>query len=147
MAHESDRAVEQANKAIELDPNSVMAVASLALAYEQKGDYKNAIAQEVKHQQLQGHRAYAEELRQAFEKSGYSGYLRKEATHCEVLGDYECVAGNHSLLGEKDEAFAALQKAFATRSQMFLIKADPDLDNIRSDPRYADLLRRMGLPQ
>ncbi len=147
MAHESDRAVEQANKAIELDPNSGMAVASLALAYEQKGDYKNAIAQEVKHQQLQGHRAYAEELRQAFEKSGYSGYLRKEAAHCEAQGDYECAAADYAVLGDKDAAFAALEKAFATRRQMFLIKADPELDNLHSDPRYADLLRRMGLSQ
>jgi serine/threonine protein kinase/tetratricopeptide (TPR) repeat protein len=147
MARESDRAVEQANKAIELDPNSSMAVSSLALAYEQKGDYKNAIAQEVKSQELQGHHANAEELRQAFEKSGHGGYLRKEAAQCEARGNYECVATDYAMLGDKDAAFAALEKAFATRSQMFLIKADPEFDNLRSDPRYADLLRRIGLPQ
>ena len=147
MAHESDRAVEEANKAIELDPNSAMGVESLALAYEQKGDYKNAIAQEVKFQELGGHHAYAEELRKAFEKSGYKGYLRKQAAHCETQGDYECAATDYTMLGDKDAAFAALEKAFATRSQMFSIKADPELDNLRSDPRYAELLRRMGLPQ
>jgi len=147
MARESDRALEQANKAIELDPNSQMAVASLALAYEQKGDYKNAMVQWVRSQELRGRHARAEELRKAFEKSGYKGYLRKDASYCEVLGDYECVASNYAFLGEKDAAFAALEKAFATRSQMLLIKADPNLDNIRSDPRYGDLLRRMGLPQ
>jgi eukaryotic-like serine/threonine-protein kinase len=147
MARESDRALEQANKAIELDPNSHMAVASLALAYEQKGDYKNAMVQWVRSQELRGRHARAEELRKAFEKSGYKGYLRKDASYCEVLGDYECVASNYATLADKDAAFAALEKAFATRSQMLLIKADPNLDNIRSDPRYGDLLRRMGLPQ
>jgi TolB-like protein/Tfp pilus assembly protein PilF len=147
MARESDRALEQANKAIELDPNSDMAVASLGLAYEQKGDYKNAMAQWVRALELRGGHARAEELRKAFEKSGYNGVLRKTAKDCEVLGDYGCVASNYAMLGDKEAAFAALQRAFATRSQMFTIKADPSLDNIRSDPRYADLLRRMGLPQ
>jgi TolB-like protein/tetratricopeptide (TPR) repeat protein/predicted Ser/Thr protein kinase len=146
MAGESDRAVEQANKAIQLDPNSYMAVASLALAYEQKGDYKNAMVQEVKSQELQGHHAYAEELRKVFEKSGYNGFLKKQAAHCEAGGDYECVASDYAMLGDKDAAFAALEKMFAARRQMFSIKADPGLENLRSDPRYADLLRRMGLP-
>ena len=86
-------------------------------------------------------------MRQAFEKSGYGGYLRKEAAQCEARGNYECVATDYAVLGDKDAAFAALEKAFATRRQMFLIKADPEFDNLRSDPRYADLLRRIGLPQ
>jgi serine/threonine protein kinase/Flp pilus assembly protein TadD len=150
MARESDRALEQANqanKAIALDPSSSMAVASLAIAYEQKGDYKNAMAQFVRSVELRGNHARAEELRKTFEKSGYNGYLRKQAADCDnISGDYECAASNYALLGDKNAAFAALEKAFATRSQMLLIKADPNLDNIRSDPRYADLLRRMGLP-
>jgi hypothetical protein len=51
------------------------------------------------------------------------------------------------MLGEKDAAFAALDKAFVRRAGVVDIKVDPRLDNIRSDPRYADLLRRIGLPQ
>jgi len=124
-----------------------MAVLSLALAYEQKGDYKNAMTQEIRAQELRGRHAYAEELRKAFEKSGYNGFLKKEAAHCEAEGDYECIASDYAMLGDKDKAFAALGKAFSSRSGMFLIKADPELDNLRSDPRYADLLRRMGLPE
>jgi tetratricopeptide (TPR) repeat protein len=147
MARESDHAVEWANKAIELYPNSFMAVVSLELAYEQRGDYKNALAQEVKVQELRGRHAYAEELRKVFEKSGYNGFLRKQAAHCEAEGDYECVASDYAILGDKDAAFAALEKMFAARRQMFLIKAEPNLENLRSDPRYADLPRRMGLPQ
>jgi tetratricopeptide (TPR) repeat protein len=147
MAHETDRAIEQANKAIDLDPKSDMAVSTLAFAYEQKKDYKNAIAQYVKSQELLGRYADAVELRKAFEKSGYYGYLRQDAVRCEARAEYECAASDYAVLGDKRAAFAALEKAFATRSQMFPIKADPSLESLRSDPRYADLLHRMGLPQ
>ena len=54
---------------------------------------------------------------------------------------------DYAMLGEKDAAFAALNKAFVNRAGVVDINLDPRLDNIRSDPRYADLLRRIGLPQ
>jgi serine/threonine protein kinase len=51
-------------------------------------------------------------------------------------------------LGDKDRAFESLEKGYAERSGgMPFLKADPCWYNVRSDPRYADLLRRMGLPQ
>jgi len=50
------------------------------------------------------------------------------------------------MLGEKDAAFAALEQAAAAGNHIDTLKLDPALDNIRSDPRYADLLRRIGLP-
>jgi hypothetical protein len=65
----------------------------------------------------------------------------------EAAGDYRGVALDYAKLGEKDAVFAALEKAFASRSGILFIKTEPELDNIRSDPRFADLLRRMGLPQ
>jgi hypothetical protein len=51
-------------------------------------------------------------------------------------------------LGEKDKAFANLEKAFQTRQAPFLrLKVDPRLDALRDDPRYKDLLKRMNLPE
>jgi len=73
--------------------------------------------------------------------------LRKDAKDHEAEGDYYTAACDYAMLGEKDAAFADLEKAFATRTGLLVIKEDPELDNIRSDPRYADLLRRIGLPQ
>jgi hypothetical protein len=52
-----------------------------------------------------------------------------------------------SMLGEKDAAFSALEKAFVSREGIVDIYVKPRFDNIRSDPRYTDLLRRIGLPQ
>jgi hypothetical protein len=49
------------------------------------------------------------------------------------------------MLSEKDATFTELEKAFTQRAQIVDMNLDPRLDNIRSDPRYADLLRRIGL--
>ena len=51
------------------------------------------------------------------------------------------------MLGENDKAFKFLAKAFEDRREIVFVKVEPQLDNIRSDPRYADLLRRVGLSQ
>jgi hypothetical protein len=56
------------------------------------------------------------------------------------------IAAVYAGLGEKDQAFAWLEKDFQSRSgTLFQITFLPTFDTLRSDPRYADLLRRMGL--
>jgi len=57
------------------------------------------------------------------------------------------LADTYSILGEKDKAFEFLEAAYKERvSLLIFLGIRPTFDNIRSDPRYADLLRRMGLP-
>ena len=147
MAHDSNRAVEQAKKALDLDRNAWFAVETLGLAYEGAGNYPQAIEQWVKDDQLKGNEAMSAEDRRVFDKSGYTGFLRYDAKRTEVTGDYGRAAAAYAQLGEKDAAFAVLEKAFVTRTDLFMVKVDPELDKIRSDPRFADLLRRIGLPQ
>ena len=58
------------------------------------------------------------------------------------------VATCHAALGEKEKAFEALNKSYDNREMpLILIKVDPRLDPLRSDPRFAELLRKVGLPQ
>jgi hypothetical protein len=52
-----------------------------------------------------------------------------------------------AMLGKKDQAFQFLEKALVDRREIVFLKVEPELDNIRSDPRYFDLLRRAGLSQ
>jgi hypothetical protein len=66
-------------------------------------------------------------------------YARREA-----IGQY--LAGIYSSLGDNDRAFAWLEKDFAERSgDLPTIKWRPQFEQLRRDPRYADLIRRMGL--
>ena len=57
------------------------------------------------------------------------------------------VAAIHAGLDEKDQAFACLEKAYAQHEQgLVVINREPMFDPLRSDPRFADLLRRIGTP-
>jgi TolB-like protein/Tfp pilus assembly protein PilF/predicted Ser/Thr protein kinase len=151
FARDYNHAIEAANKTLEIDPKDPDAVSVLGLVYEQTGSYKQAMDQWVKIEQLRGREIHGKELMNAFEKSGYTGYLRKDAKDNEAEGNHyrgglaPSAAADYAMLGEKDAAFAALDKAFARRSGVVDIYVDPRLDNIRSDPRFAGLLRRMNL--
>jgi len=142
-----NHAIEQQNKTLEIDPNHAGAIWCIGQAYEQMGNYKQAVERWAKYEQLRGNDSRANKIREIFEKSGYRGILRKHAKDSEAQGDPYGAATNYAMLGEKDAAFAALEKAAAEGNHLDTFKLDPALDNIRSDPRYADLLRRMGLPQ
>ena len=153
FARDYKNAIEQANKTLAIDPNDVDAVSVLGLAYEQMGNYTQAMEQWTKIQRLEGHEARAKELMRTFEKAGYKGYLSKDAKDNEAESNYygggltRSAAAECAMLGEKDAAFAALEKAFVKRAGVVDIYVDPRLDNLRSDPRYADLLRRIGFPE
>ena len=151
LVRDYHQAVEQANKTLEIDPNYSEAIACLGFAYEQLGEYQNAMQQWAKLERLQGHEDHGNELLRVFEKSGYTGYLRKDAKENEAKGIHygggltRSAAADYAMLGEKELALALLEKAFATRTGVVDINVDPRLDSIRSDPRFADLLRRVGL--
>jgi eukaryotic-like serine/threonine-protein kinase len=147
FAREYEQSLQQANRALEIDPKYSQAIEQIEGVYEVTGDYKRAIAQRIKLEQALGDRLGADEVRQVFEKSGYQGYLKKDAKDKEAGGDHYGAAEDYAVLGTKDAAFAALERAAAEGQALDNFKLDPALDSLRSDPRYADLLRRIGLPQ
>jgi len=147
LAREYDKAIAQAKKTLELDPSSSASFAAIGGSYEQLKDYSKATETWIRYEELNGHHGRAKEIRRIFETEGYSGYLRWDAKDSLAGGDDYGAAVEFAMLGDKEAAFAALERAFASRSQVVDMNLDPRLDNIRSDPRYADLLRRIGLPQ
>jgi len=74
-------------------------------------------------------------------------YDLKELSKTSYVPPYN-IAIVYAGLGEKDQAFAWLDRAFSERSgYLTWLTTDPQLDVLRSDPRFADLVRRVGLPQ
>ena len=147
MARDYSKSLQQANRTLEIEPNDSQTIQHIGWVYEVTGNYKGAIEQWVKNELVLGNTLRAEEVRRSFEQSGYPGYLKKDVKDKEAAGDYYDVASDFALLGEKDAAFSALERAADAGQQLDFFKLDPALDSIRSDPRYADLLRRIGLPQ
>jgi TolB-like protein/Tfp pilus assembly protein PilF len=146
-ARKYDEAVTQLNKTLELDGNFALPHSSLASVYQMRGDYAASVEEIAKAYELTGRLEYATLARESFAKGGWQGYLRAMLERRPDLRAYTR-ATYYAALGEKDEAFAELDKAYENREAgLTRLKVDKRLDPLRSDPRFADLMRRVGLPQ
>jgi serine/threonine protein kinase/tetratricopeptide (TPR) repeat protein len=153
-ARQYDSAIEQLQKSIEMDPSFANAHYKLALVYEAKGMYKEAVEEFLKHEPLSGtSQEKVATLRAAYSESGWEGFcqqqlerLKKAATEGYVSPKYFVLT--YLQLGEKDRAFEWLEKAYQERGEVLLyLKVDPRFDPLRSDPRFSDLLRRVELAE
>ena len=149
-----DRALEQYRRALEMDPNSGFAHWALGNAYVQKGMYEEAIGEYKRAIPLSGDSP--DELASLGYAYALSGKRREAQAVIAELQERSTrsyisptiIAFIYAGLGENDRAFAWLEKAFDGRDFILvLLKADPTFDRLRPDPRFADLVRRVGLPQ
>ncbi|HKR60720.1 MAG TPA: protein kinase [Pyrinomonadaceae bacterium] len=147
-----DRAIEECRKATELNPN-VGGLIRLCLgeAYLKQRKYPEAIAEIQKAGQFGVMQAAT--LGYAYAASGNRTKAEKVLGQLQMLGTQQYVppftsALIYAGLGDKDQAFAWLEKAYTERSVwMPSLKVDPKFDSLRSDPHFAELVRRVGLPQ
>jgi eukaryotic-like serine/threonine-protein kinase len=152
-ARQYDRAIEQYQKTLELDANFGSAHAGLGNAYDRKGMYKEAVVEWQKAYLAYGDPRTAELIRKAYSRSGYKGALQAflddmlgQSTH-QYVSSFE-VAAMYARLGEKDHALEWLGNAYQARdAELVDIGTEPVFEFLHSDPRYTDLLRRIGLPQ
>jgi TolB-like protein/Tfp pilus assembly protein PilF len=150
-----DLAVEQFKKVIELDPSFAPAHGNLAEAYLQMGRYDLWLDEWKKAAALGNDKeeaAIADEVAKVFTQSGFHAALVKRVELYKQLAKRRYVDPGHigyqyARLGDKDQAFAWLEKAYAEKAGSIQdLKIAPQMDPLRSDPRYTDLLKRMGLP-
>jgi len=153
-ARQYDPAIEQCRKVLDLNPNFPIAHVWLGMTYEQKGNYEEAIRELEKSVELFEREPIAlGALAHAYARSGKRGEAQKALEELNQLRQRRYVSAYdmaviHAGLGETDQSWAWLEKACEERSSWMahFYKRDPRLDGLRPDPRYKDLLRRMGLP-
>ncbi len=150
MGRQYDQAIETYRKALELEPNYKRPV--LARAYAGKGQSAQAIAEAQRVRQITDSPLTLASLAGVYAVSGDRGEaetLLKELVEISKRR-YVCayeMAQAYVGLGQKEEAFQWLEKAYRDRSScMPYLKMEPRFDPLRSDPRFQDLLRRVGFP-
>ena len=146
-----DESLNQHMKTIELDPGFARAHRTLAELYRVRGDYANAAEERAKFFELVGQPQNAALVRATFANGGWLGLQRLIVAENSPLKDSNTnwvMAKAYLDLGEKDKAFAELNKGYDIHlSSLCWIKVEPQLDPLRSDPRYKQLLEKMRFPQ
>ena len=145
-----DQAIEAYDKTLELDPNRYRVYLWLGLIYEQKRMYDDAIAAFLKANTDEVNTEVLASLGSAYALAG------KRAEALNVLNELEKRSARHYVspynrsllflsLGEKDKAFEWLERAYDERAEwMIYLSVDPRFDSLRSEPKFRDILRRIG---
>src|ERR1700730_12721102 len=153
FAREYDHAIDQFQKPLELDPNFILARMFLGQAYQQKGMMDAAVREFQEAVSLSGRNpVYLGGLGQAYALAGKRSEatavleeLKKQSRQRYVAA--RAVAEVYIGLGEREQVFFWLRQAIEERDGWLVhLNSDPRYDLIRSDPRFADLLLRIGLP-
>jgi len=155
-ARQYDLSVQQHLKTLAMDPNYANAHEQLGDTYYQKGMFEEAVAEYLKAKTLGGvTQEDIAALKDAYAASRIKGYLNKQIEQFLAIRARQeqgwtavAIAAEYSRLGDKDRTFEWLEKAYAEHAPSLVhLREELAFDNVRSDPRFADLLRRIGLPQ
>ena len=155
FARRWDPAIEQLHRAIEIDPNFWFSHCFLGRAYEQKGKLPEAIVEFQRAVELEKDNAETwSGLGHAYALSGNRAEAQKILDHLKEVSAHSWVAPYniaviYAGLGDKDQAFALLDQAYKDRSYYLptYLATDARMDSLRSDPRFGELHRRVGLPE
>jgi serine/threonine-protein kinase len=155
----NDEAMAQFKKLIETEPTYPLPYSFLAIMCAEKGMYEESIELRCKGEVLlnietaESCEQKIADFRQVLKTRGATGFWGKTLEYDlkyyeRGIGSAVAVDGNYAQLGEKERAFEWLEKAFAEHDNAITyLKIDTAFDNVKSDPHFQDLLRRIGLPQ
>jgi eukaryotic-like serine/threonine-protein kinase len=153
MARRYDQAIEQLLRTVELDPNYPVTYWILGLLYRITGHYDLAIAAGEKSVNLSGGSPLMRAaLGHTYGKAGRIGEARHVLDDLTELAKQAYVAphffaGIHIGLGNSDRAMEYLEKSWDERCHWLIyLHIDPSIDDLRSDARFDNLLKRVGLP-
>jgi TolB-like protein/DNA-binding winged helix-turn-helix (wHTH) protein/Tfp pilus assembly protein PilF len=153
FARRYDQAIVEYRKALDLDPSFAPAHLLLGQAYEQKKMLKEATAELEQAVKLSGGGAvYLASLAHAYGVAGSRSDALKLIRQLENLAAQQRVSSYDVALAfvgvdDKDQAFSWLEKAVSDHAgRLMFLNVEPRFDSVRSDPRYAELARRLGFP-
>lgn len=136
VSHQYDAAIERYRKALELRPDNFEAKWELGIAYAYAGKPQQAIEQFQKSGDARNEVA-------ELALTGHMDEARQKAGANQKLSNINA-AQAYALIGEKDKAFAALDKAFAQHDpRLIWLKVDPRFENLRSDARFRAMLKQV----
>ena len=151
LQREYDRAIEDLRKSRELFPAYTSIPGTLSSAYALKGKFKEALAARSDTASLTGDDPAEDEgLAYIHALAGREREAREilARLNLESVADRVSVAVVYAALGDADEAFRWLERAYAEREWgVSELKVHPVFDSLRSDPRFTDLLRRLNFPE
>ncbi len=133
----------------ELDPRFARIRNKMSELYGVMGRHDEAVAEKLAFLEMNGKQADAvAALREAYQRGGWQGFIRKEielvlANKIFLGQDY--VAKRYVVLGDTEQALRWLEKSFESRGEgPIRMKTDPELDPLRSDPKFIAMLQRAG---
>jgi len=150
-ARHYDEARAQGRRALELFPDADVLRQLIPVICDRQGDYQGAIdAARQWWPESEGGQRFVNELATATAASGMRGYygvwVKWLKTSTNVNASYR-LAQAYARLGETDKAFTQLQRALTNRvSDLLWITIDPCFDAMHGDPRYTEIVRRVGVP-
>jgi TolB-like protein len=133
-------------KTVDLDPTFVLTHYALSTVYYVQGKHSDAVESYARGLEAAGNREIADDVRRSFIAGGWKEFERsrieRHATRPRLL-----LAGSYAQLGDKYRAFQELESAIANRDSFItLLKVEPILDPLRDDPRFEELIRKVGFP-
>jgi len=152
LARRFDRAIEECRKTIELAPNVGTPHAILGLVLSSEGRSADAIVEAQNGARLSGSPSHLAMLGYVYARAGNRTEAKEVIARLAEQSKqrYVCsfdVAGVYVGLGEPDRGLQWLEKAYSERSDCLVwAGVDPRMDPLRSDPRFEEFLRRIGLP-
>ena len=154
MAHQYDQAIEQLRTTLEMDPKFLLPRIVLGQAYEQKGEYDQAVA-ELQQAATISRRSppVLSALGHAYAMAGKKTEANKtlQELMAEAKKQYVSpfyVAILYAGLGQNDNAMDWMEKAYQDRSNsVIFMKVDPELDPLRSNPRFQSILQQLAFPK
>jgi TolB-like protein/Tfp pilus assembly protein PilF len=151
FARHYGEAIAQFQQALELEPNYTRALSGLADASERNGMRAEAAAARIRLLHLYGRREFADAFERLYRTKGYSAAARfwdeKQAEEYRQNADMNCwnLAFTYARLGDKEKALYWLEKAYEARDVgLTQIQVDPDVDSLRSEPRFQAIVRHLG---